>query len=40
MKPIVKYAIWAAVIGAIVYAGMKGYKLYKAKQAAKAATTV
>lgn len=40
MKPIVKYAIWAAVIGAIVYAGMKGYKLYKAKQAAKEATAV
>ena len=37
MKPIVKYAVWAVVIGALVYAGMKGYKLYQAKQAAKAA---
>lgn len=35
MKPVVKYAIWAIVIGAIVFAGVKAYKLYKAKQAAK-----
>lgn len=35
MKPVVKYAIWAAVIVAVVFAAMKGYKLYKAKQAAK-----
>jgi hypothetical protein len=38
MKPVVKYAIWAVVIGAIVFAGVKGYQLYKAKQAAAAAT--
>ena len=35
MKPIVKYAIWAVAIGAVVFAGVKAYKLYKAKQAAK-----
>lgn len=35
MKPIVKYAIWAVIIGAAVYATTKAYKLYKAKQAAK-----
>lgn len=35
MKPIVKYAIWAVVIGSIAYAATKAYKLYKAKQAAK-----
>lgn len=40
MKPAVKYAIWAAIIGAVVYAGFKGYKLYKAKQAAKDVATV
>jgi hypothetical protein len=36
MKPAVKYAIWALVIGAVVYAGYKGYKLYEAKKAAAA----
>lgn len=35
MKPVVKYAIWAAIIGAVVFAGVKGYKLYQAKKAAK-----
>lgn len=35
MKPIVKYAIWALVAGAIVFAGYKGYQLYQAKKAAK-----
>lgn len=35
MKPIVKYAIWAAVIAAVAFASYKGYQLYKAKQAAK-----
>lgn len=35
MKPIVKYGIWAVVLGALVFAGMKGYKLYQAKKAAK-----
>lgn len=37
MKPIVKYGIWAVVIGALVFAGMKGYKLYQAKKAANEA---
>jgi hypothetical protein len=37
MKPVVKYGIWAVVIGALVFAGMKGYKLYQAKKAAKEA---
>jgi hypothetical protein len=37
MKPVVKYAVWALIAGAIVFAGVKGYKLYQAKQAAKAA---
>ncbi len=37
MKPVVKYAIWAVVIGAVVFAGMKAYKLYQAKKAAKEA---
>lgn len=32
MKPMVKYAIWAVVIGAVAFAGYKAYKLYKAKQ--------
>jgi predicted negative regulator of RcsB-dependent stress response len=36
MKPVVKYVIWAAIIGAVVYAGYKGYKLYQAKKAAAA----
>jgi hypothetical protein len=36
MKPIVKYAIWAAVIGAIAYATYQGYKVYQAKKAAAA----
>jgi hypothetical protein len=35
MKPVVKYALWALVLGALTFAGIKGYKLYKAKQAAK-----
>lgn len=34
MKPIVRYLIWAAVIGAVSYAAYQGYKIYKAKQAA------
>lgn len=38
MKPIVKYAIWAVVIGAVAFAGVKAYKLYKAKKAAETAT--
>ncbi len=38
MKPFVKYAIWAVVIGAIAFAGVKAYKLYKAKKAAAATT--
>lgn len=37
MKPAVKYAILAVVIGAIVFAGVMGYKLYQAKKAAAAA---
>jgi hypothetical protein len=37
MKPIVKISIWAVIIGAVAFAGFKGYKLYKAKQAAKEA---
>jgi hypothetical protein len=37
MKPAVKYAIWAVVIGAICFASYKGYKLYQAKKAAAAA---
>lgn len=40
MKPMVKYAIWAVVIGAVAFAGYKAYKLYQAKQAAKAATNI
>ena len=39
MKPVVKYAIWAGIIGLAVFAGVKGYKLYKAKQAAKEVTS-
>ncbi len=35
MKPVVKYAIWAVVIGAVAFAGFKAYKLYKAKKAAE-----
>ena len=38
MKPIVKYALWAVVLGAVVFAGYKGYQLYKARQAAKQIT--
>lgn len=34
MKPIVKYAIYAVVAVAIVWAGAKAYKLYQAKKAA------
>jgi hypothetical protein len=37
MKPIFKYAIWTAVIVAGGFAIYKGYQLYQAKQAAKAA---
>lgn len=36
MKPVVKYAIWAVVIGAITYASIRAYKLYQAKKAAAA----
>jgi len=35
MKPIVKFSIWAIIIGSIAFAGTKAYKLYKAKQIAK-----
>jgi hypothetical protein len=35
MKPVVKYALWAVVIGAAVFAGVKLYKNYKAKKAAE-----
>jgi len=37
MKPVVKYAIYAVVAAAVVYAGMKAWKLYQAKKAAKEA---
>jgi hypothetical protein len=40
MKPFVKYALWAVIIGAIIYSANNGYKLYKAKQAAKTSTTL
>jgi hypothetical protein len=36
MKPAVKYAIYALVIGAVAFATYKGYKLWKAKKAAAA----
>lgn len=38
MKPIVKYAIWAAVIGAVAYASYQAYKIYQARKAANATT--
>jgi hypothetical protein len=34
MKPVVKYVLYAAVAAAIIFAGTKMYKNYKAKQAA------
>ena len=40
MKPIVKYAIWAVVIGAVAFAGVKAYKLYQAKKAASSTVAV
>jgi len=38
MKPVIKYAIWAVVIGSIAYAANKAYKLYRAKQLAREIT--
>jgi hypothetical protein len=35
MSPIAKYAIWGAVIAIIVFAGYKGYQMYKADQGKK-----
>jgi hypothetical protein len=35
MKPVVKYAIYALIAGAVVFAGMKAYKLWKNKKAAE-----
>lgn len=36
MKPVVKYALWAVILGSLTFAGIKLYKNYKAKQAAQA----
>jgi predicted negative regulator of RcsB-dependent stress response len=34
MKPAVKYVVWALVLGAVAFAGYKGYKYWQAKKAA------
>jgi hypothetical protein len=37
MKPVVKYALWAAILGGATFFAVKAYKLYQAKKAAQTA---